>query len=644
MCGIAGIHAPGGEADPRLVAAMTSRLVHRGPDGEGFHQAPGIALGMRRLAIIDPEGGRQPLLNESGDVVAIFNGELYNHAELRAGLERRGHRLRSQSDGEVIPHLFEEEGPGFVERLNGIFAIAVWDARAQVLHLARDRFGVKPLYYSRAGGHMAFASEIRALLADGAISRELDAAAIDHFLTFRFVPAPRTALKAVRKLTAGTVLSCDESGVRETEYATEVAPGDRRDRAELIEEYRDAFERAVARQMMSDRPIGVMLSGGVDSGAVCAVMARHASRLRAYTVGFVGGGSETDEIGEAAQTAQRFGAEHESLLIGEREYLEALPSSMAGIEEPVGTTSALAVNFVAELMRPSVPVALCGQGADEPLGGYGRHRGARLAGLLRRVPGARRLAAHLPRPGNRVTLSRGLDALSAGDDLSLLMNAYRLLADEEKATLYRPVFAAAVREAAAPAEDAVERLRRRVAGRSPLGQMLYVDTRLWLPDELLLIADKMSMAASVELRVPFLDPDLVSVAESAHPSQHVHRLQGKSLHKEAMLGLLPTEVVHRPKLGWNTPVDRWLRSELRPLAREVLLGEGEVCSSLFDARELERMLDAHAQGRADHTRQLFCLLSLGLWHRGIAADQPAVPAGAAPPASAPPPSPGSLPP
>ena len=625
MCGIAGIHAPGGEADPRRVAAMVARMVHRGPDGDGFYDAEGIALGMRRLAIIDPEGGHQPLFNERDDVVAVFNGELYNHAELRAELERRGHRLRSGSDGEVIPHLYEEHGTAFVERLNGIFAIALWDARSQTLHLARDQFGVKPLYFAHAAGRLAFASEVRALLADGTISRELDPAAIDGFLTFRFVPSPSTALAAVRKLEPATVLSFGATGLHRTRYATEVPPGNRTDRPELVEEYRAAFECAVARQMMSDRPIGVMLSGGVDSGAVCAAMAHHASQVRSYTVGFAGGGAETDEIPQAARTARLFGADHQSVVIGEREYLDALPGAMAGIEEPVGTTSALAVRFVADLMRPAVPVALCGQGADEPLGGYGRHRGARLAELLRRVPGARAVAAGLPRPGGAVTLSRGLDALSARDDLGLLMNAYRLLREPDKAALYRPQFAARVLEASTPPAHAVERLRSRVADRSPLGQMLYVDTRLWLPDELLLIADKMSMAASVELRVPFLDPDLVALAESAHPSQHVRRLRGKSLHKEAMLGLLPRRIVHRRKLGWQTPVDRWLRAELRPLTEEVLLGEGEACRSLFEERELRRLIDAHASGAADHTRQLFCLLSLGLWHRELVSERPAPP-------------------
>lgn len=629
MCGIAGIHAPGGEADPRVVAAMTARLVHRGPDGDGFFDAPGIALGMRRLAIIDPEHGHQPLFDESRDLVAVFNGELYNHAELRRDLEARGHRLNSGSDGEVIPHLFEEHGPAFVERLNGIFAIALWDGRERTLHLFRDRFGVKPLYYARANGRLSFASEIKALLADESIPREIDPVAVDQFLTFRFVPSPRTALSAVRKVPPATVLHSREDGVKETEYAAEPPRAHRTDRAALVAEYREAFERAVERQMMSDVPIGVMLSGGVDSGAVCAVMAKHAPEVKAYTVGFEGGGEESDEIAAAKQTADLLGATHSSVLIGEREYIDALPASMLTVEEPIGTSSALAVEFVARLMRPEVPVALSGQGADEPLGGYGRHRGARLATLLRRVPGARPLARALPRPASRDALARGLDALAASDDLALLVGAYRVITDAGKQALYGPELMAALRDAPAPGE-ALERIRSRVAGLDPLGQMLYVDTRVSLPDELLMIADKMSMATSVELRVPMLDNDLVALIESARPSQHVHRLEGKSLHKAALEGLLPREIVHRRKLGWRTPVDRWLRAELRPLLEEVLLGEGEVCRELFDRAELVRLVESHIDGRADHTRQLFCLLSLGLWHRGfVASDAASAPAGVA---------------
>ena len=616
MCGIAGIFAPDGEAPERLVHAMVDRLVHRGPDGDGHHVDNGIALGMRRLAIIDVAGGDQPLYNERRDVVVVFNGEIYNHLELRRWLEGRGHELGSATDGAVLPHLYEELGPAFVERLNGIFAIAVWDAGQKTLHVVRDRFGVKPLYWAQVNGRVSFASEIRALLVDPAIPRDVDLEAVDHFLTFRFLPSPYTPLTGVRKLPPASGLRVTRDGVEEHAYWTDAPPPRQRsDRGALVEEYSEAFERAVVRQMMSDRPIGVMLSGGVDSGAITAVLAKHSSQVRTFTVGFSTGG-DTDETALAAETARLFGAEHQHLILGPSDYLDALPRSLEILEEPVGSNSALAVNFVAGMMRPTVPVALCGQGADEPLGGYWRHLGLKLAQTGRRIPGAR-MAAGLPGLERRVRLSRGLQTLGAADDLGLLMAAYRLFDAEAKTRLYRPQTAERLRRGPAP-EATVERLRDRVAHLDPLGQMLYVDTRLWLPDELLLIADKMSMAASVELRVPFLDPDLVELVESVDSGQKIRGLSRKSLHKEAMLRWLPRDIVYRKERGWNTPAGAWLRSDLRPLLDDVLLGEGEVCRELFEEAEMRRLIDVHTAGAADHTRLLYALLSLGLCYRGLA--------------------------
>ena len=617
MCGIAGMHAPAGAADSELVRAMTARLVHRGPDGDGFHTGERVALGMRRLAIIDPEHGHQPLSSEDGQVVVVFNGEIYNHLELRGWLERRGHRLRSGSDGEILPHLYEELGAAFVERLNGIFAIALWDERRQLLHLARDKFGVKPLYWSRAGGRLLFGSELRALLVDSSLPRDLDLAAVDHYLAFRFVPAPQTLFARVRKLPPASTLTSGADSVSERRYWTGAPSAARRDGDELVEEYGEAFERAVVRQMMSDRPMGVMLSGGVDSAAITAVMARHSDRVRTFSVGFEGGGEGTNEVPLAAETARLFGADHEYALVGADEYLRRLPESLLTLEEPVGSTSALAVRFVAELMKPSVPVALCGQGADEPLGGYGRHLGVKLAAGLRPLgPITRPLARLAGRAGNE-QLRRGLATLEARNDTELLRSAYSIFGRAGRERLYRGEMRALI--AGRGDDQVVERHRRQVASLPPLAQLLYVDTRLTLPDELLLIADKMSMAESVELRVPFLDEDLVALVESLHPSLKVRGRTGKWIHKQAMLRLLPAEIVGRRKLGWETPLDRWLRAELRPLLREVLLGEGELCRQLFDESELRRLIGEHERRQRDRTKQLFLLLSLGLWHRGFVA-------------------------
>ena len=316
-----------------------------------------------------------------------------------------------------------------------------------------------------------------------------------------------------------------------------------------------------------------------------------------------------------AATARHFGADHEHTMVDAAEYLARLPESLVALEEPVGSTSALAVRFVAELMKPSVPVALCGQGADEPLGGYGRHLGVKLAAGLRKAgPLARQLSKLSSRvPGDQ--LRRGLATLDARGDGELLLSAYTIFSEEEKARLYTGDLRATLGDGGEL--EVVERHRAEVASLPPLAQMLYVDTRLTLPDELLMIADKMSMAESVELRVPFLDEDLVQLVESMHPSMKVHGRAGKWIHKQAMARLLPEEIVNRRKLGWETPLDRWLRAELKPLLEEVLLGEGELCRSLFDEGELRRLIEAHERGERDLTKQLFLLLSLGLWHRGF---------------------------
>ena len=346
--------------------------------------------------------------------------------------------------------------------------------------------------------------------------------------------------------------------------------------------------------MMSDRPIGVMLSGGVDSAAIAAVVAKHSPHMRTFTVGFEGGGAGTNEIPQARETARLLGAEHESVVVGANEYLERLPDSLLTLEEPVGSTSALAVRFVAQLMKPTVPVALTGQGADEPLGGYGRHLGVKLATELRKVAPLTRPLARLADRTTNPQLRRGLATLDAKGDAELLLSAYSIFQEPDKQRLYGPRMRGLIGDP--ELAEVVERHRRRVAKLPPLAQMLYVDTRLTLPDELLLIADKMSMAESVELRVPFLDEDLVALVESMEPSQKVHGRTGKWIHKKAMERLLPEQIVHRRKLGWDTPLDRWLRAELRPLLEEVLLGEGELCRDLFEESELRRLL-THARAR-----------------------------------------------
>ena len=596
---------------------MVGLMVHRGPDGSGFYRDGNVCLGMRRLAIIDVEGGDQPLDNEEHDVIVVFNGEIYNHAELRSWLVARGHRLLSHSDGAIIPHLYEELGTDFVRRLNGIFAIALWDRKQERLHLFRDHFGVKPLYWTANGSAVGFASELKALCAWPGTRREVSPRAIDAFLTYRFVPSPLTMFEHVEKLPPGGGASIHRGGIDRWTFADEEPRGDRRDAAELIEEYRGAFETAVTRQLMSDRPVGVMLSGGVDSAAITAVMAEKLPEVRTFSIGFTEGG-DTNELPLAQQTARMFGTRHEERLISSAEYLRDLPTMAAQIEEPVGASSALAVRYVAAMMNGTVPVALTGQGADEPLAGYWRHLGTKVAWQLR---GLRGIARVVPVPARWVRVRRGRETLlESADPLKRMMRAYELFSSEAKRRLYSGDLVDLLRQEE-PVESFVERLSGRVGHLDGLGQMLFVDTRMWLPDELLLIADKMSMAESVELRVPFLDRDLVALVESAHSSVKVHGLTRKWLHKKAMLRWLPREIVYRKERGWATPIGQWMRNELRALLTESLLSDDGLCRQVMSEVELQRLIADHASGREDRTRELFCLLNLALWHRAFVLDE-----------------------
>lgn len=620
MCGIAGILTPGVPANREVLERMVGAMAHRGPDGESLWSEGDVALGMRRLAIVDVHGGTQPLRNEAGTVHVVFNGEIYNHEQLRVELQARGHRFRSRTDGEVIPHLYEELGPEFPGRLNGIFAIALWDQQARTLLLARDQLGVKPLYLHRTGSQLRFASEIKALLRDPAIPRALDLTALDEHLTYRFTPAPRTLIAGVEKLEPATVLLWRNGTASKRRY-WDPHPTIREDLPfdEAAEGLREQLRASVHRQMMSDRPIGVMLSGGVDSAAVVALMAERSSQVKTFTVGFEGGG-DADETVLARRTADLFGTEHHELVVGHGDFSADLAGVIEMLEEPVGTSSALGFRQVSRLAREHVPVLLSGQGADELLAGYWRYVGEWLAGIVLRLPGSLPSAlARLARTSDRIRsarLERGLRAIEYPDVLERFMNIYAVFTEEQKHELYGPELAAhCLADGHSRASERVERLRGEVPDRDSLNQMMYVDTRMWLPDDLLLVGDKMSMAESVEMRVPFLDPDLVEFVESLPSSYKIRRGRRKAVEKAAVSPMLPRQIVHRKERGFATPVDRWLRSDMQDFASELLQAEDAFCSQLFSATAVRSLLSRHQAGNFDHTRQIFCLLSFELWAR-----------------------------
>jgi asparagine synthase (glutamine-hydrolysing) len=612
MCGIGAILDPAGTSGQHAAERMVEALRHRGPDGEALRRIGPVALAHTRLAIIDVAGGDQPLDSEDGRVTAIVNGEIYNHAELRTGLEERGHRWATNSDSEVVVHAYEEHGLDCVRHLNGIFAFVIWDERNQRLVAARDAFGVKPLYWWTDGRRVAVASEVGAILAAGLAEARVDRVALDHYLACRFVPAPRTLFDGIRKLAAAETLVVEGDGEPRIASWRE-APGEPFDAgddelaAQLAERYADAVER----HMMSDVPYGAFLSGGVDSAAVVAAM-----KLRApeppttFTIGFPGHGDVLDERRLAAETARIVGTDHRDTAMHETDFLTELARCVPRLEEPCGIPSAPALLQLSRFAANDVKVVLAGQGADEPHGGYGRHQAAALLAPLKLVPpAAASPAAALARVLPRAASARRVAHLLGGrGDAERLLRLVEITDAETRTALL-----------GAGAEAEAERLARAraivadVSNHGLLDQALYLDTHMFLPDGILLCNDKMSMAAGLELRVPFLDLELMRFVERIPASRRVRPRQPKRLHRRAVAHLLPPEVTNRRKHGFATPYDDWLRASL---GREVerRYAPGSTLAELIDPAAAARLVDEHRRGRADHKAILFCLLELSEWH------------------------------
>jgi asparagine synthase (glutamine-hydrolysing) len=625
MCGIGAILDPGGSAHAEAGRRMVEALRHRGPDGDGVTKLGPATLAHTRLAIIDVAGGDQPLSSEDGAVTAIVNGEIYNHLQLREELEARGHRFATHSDCEVVVHSYEEHGLDFVRRLNGIFALALWDDRGRRLVAARDHFGVKPLYWCSDGRRVAVSSEIGGLLNAGLVRARVDPIALDHYLACRFVPSPRTLFEGVRKLPATALLIAPEDGPPVVSSYRE-APGAPYEAGEeeLAAELAARFEDAVDRQMMSDVPYGELLSGGVDSAAVAAAMARRSpSPPHTFTIGFPGAGSELDERAAAAQTARALGTDHKDTAMEQTGFLEELAASVPRLEEPCGIPSAGALMQLSRFAARDVKVVLAGQGADEPHGGYGRHRAAAVLSKLNLFPpamAAPALAAAriLPRAASARRMAHMVGGRSAPERLIRLVE---ITDHRQRAELTGSVGDAAEGERLASAAEVLSD----VEGRSLLEQALYLDTHMFLPDGILLCNDKMSMAASLELRVPFLDTELMRFVERIPAAMRTGPRAGKRLHRMAMASLLPAEIANRPKHGFATPYDDWLRESLGEEV-ERRYGEGEPLGELIDPGAARRLVDEHRRGRADHKSVLYCLLELSEWHRAFV--EPRGPVGA----------------
>ncbi len=619
MCGISGVfHRNGGgqpisSIDPDVLESMAASMPHRGPDDSVTDIFGDTGFAFRRLSIVDLEGGRQPIVNEDHDIWVEGNGEIYNHAEIRAELERRGHRFRSHSDIETILHGYEEWDLGILDRLNGIFGFAIWDSRRRRVVLARDHLGVKPLYWFDDGQRLLWGSEMRTILSDPTVPRELDVDSLRVFLHFGFMPAPHTLVKGIQKLRPGHLLVADADGVAVERYwneppVTRTAISD----ADAIEQYGELFTSAVERQMMSDVPVGCLLSGGVDSAMVLAAATRTSdSPLKTFTIGF-GSDFEYDEAEAAAETAALFGAEHHPITLDFDDFDGIFRETIDYLEEPVLSQSTFAYQRLTGVVSEHVKVVLTGQGADEPLAGYDRYLGERYGRYGRWLFGSTVANSVGEAIGNRVPalaqFRRATSALGLSDPSARFAAIHQVFSPSEVASLGSPeLTSSSIR-----AEDLIDYWRAPVSHLDELNQLLYVDTRLSLPDDLLFYGDKLSMSNSVEARVPILDRHLLDYIETLPSSLKLRGRTGKFVHKQAAHSLLPASVINRKKFGFATPVDKWFASDLGDAFERTVLGRDSFTSGYLDRGSMRRVLTEHRSGYRNHRRQLTALLSLEL--------------------------------
>jgi asparagine synthase (glutamine-hydrolysing) len=615
MCGICGLVAGERERTPdrEAVARMSGRLVHRGPDDDGLFCEGPVALAARRLSIIDLAGGHQPIAGEDGSAVVVQNGEIYNYRELKRELEGRGHRFATDCDTEVLVHGYEEWGEGFVERLRGMFAIALWDKRRQRLLLARDRFGIKPLYYRDADGGLSFASELKAMLEQPGFSREIDPQAVSAYLAFNSIPAPLTIFKEARKLPPGFLLTWEGGEVTLRRFAR---PGPSTDGVrggsaeELAAELREVLDDSVRAHLVADVPVGVLLSGGVDSGGLAALASRHVDEpLRTFSIGFEEEGF--NELSRARLVAERYGTDHHELVL-RPDAVELFPKLVEAFDEPFGDSSALPTYLVSELAVSEVKVALSGEGGDELFGGYYTYVADLLARRVGRLAAlARPLAEALPSRTDRV----GFD-YKAKRFARAAANADPLVRHHG----WKEIFSAQARaELAGPgtsAWDPLDVYRERyaeTASADPLARMQDVDLGIYLVDDLLVKTDRLSMAHSLELRVPFLDPKVAEFAFSLPRRLKVRGFAKKRLLRQALAPLLPREIVRGRKQGFSIPIAAWLRGPLEPFAREVLAPSAIARQGLLDPTAVTPILDRHCSGQEDLSRQIWGLMALTLW-------------------------------
>ncbi len=617
MCGIAG-RVNGDRQRPidgEALAEAIGRLAHRGPDGQGFHLEPGVGLAHRRLAIVDLAGGAQPMANEDGTVWVTFNGEIYDHRVLRDELEALGHRFATRSDTEVLVHGYEEWGDELPTRLRGMFAFGLWDARRRRLLLVRDRLGIKPVYWALAGGDLIFASEAKALFAFPDVERALHRARVPDYFALRYVPGPDTLFAGVQKLQPGHLLSFQDGAVQVRRYwdvplETAVDEGRKRDPVEEGEALAQLLLESVRLRLMAEVPVGVFLSGGIDSTAVAWAMKQNdPAALKSFAVGFEG--DSEGELAWARTAAKAVGTLHREVHLTSAEFRDSVEDLAYHLDEPLSDGACVPLMHLARRAREEVVVVLSGEGADEVLGGYPTYPrqtvieqaralgGFALSGALAAASGlplhpkVRRYLALASKP-----LEQRYFGVGRGFDDGLIERHFGAGALEDLAARF-------------------ERFWRRTQGLSTLNRLLYTDTKVWLPDDLLIKADKMTMAWAIELRVPFLDHELLEHVWSLPSSLKLRGGVGKYLLRVAMAGRLPEAIIERPKRGFPVPLSRWLRGALYGPCRERLLASGSVARGVLGTRAIEALLEEHRSGRVDRREELWALWVFEAWHEAF---------------------------
>jgi asparagine synthase (glutamine-hydrolysing) len=614
MCGICGLVDLRGEAvDRDALATMNAALRHRGPDSEGHLVDGAVGLAMRRLSIIDLAGGEQPIANEDATIHVVQNGEIYNYRELRRELERAGHRFRTHSDTEVLVHLYEEHGLAFAERLRGMFAVALWDSRRRRVVVARDRFGIKPLYWRAVGGTLSFASELRALARQPGFSKEVDPDALEAYLALNWIPGPLTIYREAHKLSPGHLLVAEHGAVRVERYARpaparrEELRGDSFDA--LAGELRERLRDSVQAHLVADVPVGVLLSGGVDSSAIAGLAAESASgRLKTFSIGFDEAGF--NELDRARLVAERYDTDHHELVV-RPDAVKLLPEVVAAYDEPFADSSSLPTYLVNQLAAREVKVALAGEGGDELFAGYFTYAADRLAPRLGPVAAALRPLI------DRLPSSSGARRL---DDKAKRFAAVATLPPLERHVGWTEVLGPEIRRELLDGRhagfDPVDLYRARFAeteGAELITRLQDVDLGINLVDDQLVKTDRASMAHSLEARVPFLDPAVADFALATPVSHKLRGLQKKRLLRAAAAPLVPAEILTAPKQGFSIPAAAWLRGDLAGFAREVLSPERLRRDGFFQPGPVATLLADHQARRADRSRQLWSLLVFTLW-------------------------------